>query len=89
MVLGKKNYRAIKGKMAIIFKKIVSLIEEDPRCNIYPLDIRIVSKIPTELNIHDGIICGTALLYQEDEGEAGLITQDQEIRGLGKVKIVW
>ena len=51
IVLVEVKYLSTKGRVESSFQKIVDLIEEDNRCTIYPLDIRVASKIPTQLNI--------------------------------------
>ena len=65
-------------------------IQEDPRFTVYPFDEAVVTKMPTSLDIHDGIIVGTALVYQDMLGvSASVITRDEAIVSSRLVHTVW
>jgi len=90
IVLVEVKYLAQKGKLLSTFKEIIEAVEGDFRCIVYPLDIQVLEKMPTNLEIHDGIICGTALLYHEmGEKEVGIITRDEKIIKSGLIKTIW
>jgi PIN domain nuclease of toxin-antitoxin system len=69
IVLGEIKYLAARGRIKVTIDKVVETIENDPRCVIYPLDFHVIQAMPVISDIHDGIICGTALLYQNVLGE--------------------
>ena len=72
--------------LALVFKAIA----KDTRCVVYPLDSNVVSAMPTKLDIHDSIICGTALVYSELlEEEVQVVSRDEEIVDSGLVKTLW
>lgn len=43
----------------------------------------------SNLEIHDGIICATAILYYETEKDVNIITKYREIINSKLVKIAW
>lgn len=57
---------------------------------IYPLDLNVLRFLPKDLNIHYGIICGTALVYKELlNEEVRIVTKDREIAKWAKVVTLW
>jgi len=55
-----------------------------------PLTEPVLALLPVELEIHDAIICATALLLQEAGVDAvSVLTCDRQIAGSGLVKSVW
>jgi hypothetical protein len=62
----------------------------DFRFRIHDLDVKIVRNLPESLEMHDAIICASALTYQEAAGESvPVITKDRKIRESGIVETVW
>jgi len=57
------------------------------RCTIYPVDLSVVNKAPLELNIHDSLIVGTALVQYELVD--GVLTRDEAIAFSGLVPTIW
>jgi hypothetical protein len=50
----------------------------------------VLALLPIELEIHDAIICATAILLQEAGVDAvRVLTCDRQIAGSGLVKSVW
>ena len=79
-----------KERIEITFDEIEEIIANEPKFSIYPLDMQLVGKIPLNLDIHDAIICATALLYRDVlKKSACLITKDSEIRNSQLVEICW
>ena len=90
IVLAEIKHLAIKGKTKLSLNQVLEVIRSDDRCVIYPLDSNVIEIMPPTLEIHDGIICGTALLYRDVlKKEVCLITKDDEIIKSGIIKIVW
>jgi PIN domain nuclease of toxin-antitoxin system len=57
---------------------------------VYPLDEQVVDKLPTALDIHDGIIVATALLYRDVlRQEVAVVTKDEMIAGSGLINVIW
>ena len=90
IVLAEIFYLSQQKRIAPSFTDIIQAIEQDDRCIIYPLDLNVIRFLPKGLNIHDGIICGTALVYKELlQEDIKLITKDREIRDLAIVETLW
>ncbi len=69
---------------------VIQTAESDERFWIYPLDLSVVEAVPLGLDIHDGIICGTALVQQSTGGnQVKVITRDAAIRNAGVVETLW
>ena len=59
-------------------------------CTIYPLNKKVVSQIPTGLDIHDSIIVATALVYRNlRQLPVTLITKDTKITQSGLIQTLW
>jgi len=57
---------------------------------VYPLDEQVVDKLPTALDIHDGIIVATALVYRDVlRHEVAVVTKDEMIAVSGLIEIIW
>lgn len=90
IVLAEIKYLSHKQRINLQLEEILSTVEQDERCLVFPLDMSVIKLIPIELNIHDGIICGTALVYQKILKEkVALITKDKEIVESGLVETIW
>jgi PIN domain nuclease of toxin-antitoxin system len=69
---------------------VLDLIERTDRFRLSPLDSTVALAMPTSLNIHDAIVCGTALAYQNVmKEEVRVVTRDDEIRKSGVVRTIW
>jgi PIN domain nuclease of toxin-antitoxin system len=90
IVLGEIKYLAARGRIKVTIDKVVETIENDPRCVIYPLDFHVIQAMPVISDIHDGIICGTALLYQNVLGETvKILTRDEKIKDTPGIQTIW
>ncbi|MBI5399351.1 PIN domain-containing protein [Candidatus Saganbacteria bacterium] len=69
-----------RKRINVDLQAVILAIESDPRCRIYPLDLTVVEKMSPNLEIHDAIICATAMVYRDILKEkVKLITRDDEI----------
>lgn len=91
IVLGEIKYLASRRRISLTLDAVIEMIEDDPRCAIYPLDSHVVQIMPVMSDIHDGIICGTALLYQDVLGETvKILTRDKNVsRVVSGIETVW
>ena len=65
-------------------------IETDPRCIIYPFDLSCVERLPEKLDLHDGVIVATALIYRDSlDPITKLITKDKSIIESNVIDTVW
>jgi len=89
IVLAEVKYLVARGRVSVTLAEVIKAIEDDPRCVIYPLDSHVIHAMPIITDIHDGIICGTALLYRDLLGESvKILTRDGQIRKLSKITTV-
>jgi PIN domain nuclease of toxin-antitoxin system len=87
IVLAEIKYLAHKGRLTQTLDEVLRVIGSDPRCTIYPIDLSVVSKAPFGLNIHDGLIVGTALVQRE--AVTGILTRDEAIASSGLFPTAW
>ncbi len=87
IVLAEIKYLAHKGRLTQSLDEVLRVINSDPRCTIYPVDLSVVSKAPLSLDIHDSLIVGTALVQREVI--TGILTRDETITSSGLVPTTW
>lgn len=90
IVLAEIRYISSKRKIDLSLDEIFEIIEEDARCIVYPLDANVVELMPLKLEMHDAIICATAILYRDmlDE-DVKVITKDEQITVSQLIDVVW
>lgn len=87
IVLAEIKYLSHKGRFAQTLDEVLRVINSDPRCTIYPVDLSVVNKAPLGLDIHDSLIVGTALVQRE--AITGILTRDEAITSSGLVPTAW
>jgi hypothetical protein len=71
-------------------RDVLRVVEEEERFRLSPLNLAVALAMPVTLNIHDAIICGTALVYRDLLGEdVKVITKDRQIADSQLVETVW
>ena len=61
IVLAEIKYLAHKGRLAQTLDDVLRVINSDPRCIIYPVDLSVILAAPVDLDIYESLIVGTAL----------------------------
>jgi PIN domain nuclease of toxin-antitoxin system len=90
IVLAEIKHLFARGRITVNLEAVLAYVAGGSNCSIYPLNDRVVARLPTTLDIHDAVIVGTALVHQDDMGESvALITRDAAITASGLVDIVW
>ncbi len=87
IVLAEAKDLAHKGRFDRTLEDVVAVIETDPRCLVYPIDLDVVKQAPASLDIHDSLVVGVALAQLAPVD--GVITRDQEITSSGLVPAIW
>lgn len=87
IVLAEIKYLGHKGRFDQTLEEVLQVIGNDPRCLIYPIDQEVIEKMPLSLDIHDGLIVGTALA--QSEPVEGVVTRDEEITNSTVIAAVW
>ena len=86
-VLAEIKYLAHRGRIAQTLDDVLRAVNSDPRCTIYPVDLGVVLAASVNLDIHDSLIVGTALVQREIVD--GILTRDKVIVASGLVPTVW
>ncbi len=90
IVLAEARYAIARQRTTVSWQDLLEEIERDSRFNVHDLNIDIVRRAPDELEMHDALICATALILHEASGErVGVITKDSRIRDSALVNTVW
>ena len=90
IVLAEARYTIAKKRRAVTWEELLTAVLSDYRFRFDDLTVDIVRNLPDSLEMHDAIICATALAYQEASGEpVPVITKDRRIRDSGLVETVW
>jgi len=90
IVLAEIRYLSARRRIPLTFEEAMRMIRSVLRGEIAPLDGEIVEAMPTMLEIHDAIICATALVYSRRFNDSvAVITRDESITSSGLVQVVW
>lgn len=90
IVLAKAKYIADRKRVPMSFDEILSSVIGDSRCVVFPLDIFVLSYLPSNLDIHESLIVAIALYCRDFFGEkVAILTKDAEITRSGLVETVW
>jgi PIN domain nuclease of toxin-antitoxin system len=87
IVLAEIKDLAHKGRFAQTLADVLAVIGSDARCRVYPIDLDVVNVTPVQLDIHDSLIVGVALV-QPDPVD-GVLTCDRAIISANLVSVVW
>lgn len=89
IVLAEVKHLAGKRRFSTDIGDVLSAVGSAERCTIYPVDLHVIEAMPPGLDIHDGLIVGTALVLQPVLGQVAIITCDQAVTHAGLVPTVW
>lgn len=90
IVLAEVSYLYAKKRIVVSMPTVQTHIVNTEGCLIYPLDESVVERLPSTLNIHDGIIVATAMVFRDLLGEdVAILTKDEEITQSGLIKTIW
>ena len=79
-----------RSRIPLSFSAVQTIIGADERCSVYPVTEEVVEQLPLNLDIHDAIICATALVCKRALGEDTVVlSKDQAITDSGLVSTVW
>ena len=92
IVLAEASSLEESGRTKVTWDDILSALEADPRFEVYPLTLDVLRRMPRGqgLEMHDAIVCATALLFADLLREdVEVITRDRQIVASGVVRTVW
>ena len=89
-MLAELHFLYSRGRVAVELQRVFEYIANTSNALTYPLDELVVSRLPTQLRIHDAIIVATGLVFRDVLNEpTALITQDSKIVASGLIETVW
>lgn len=90
IVLAEIVYLYDRKRIKVAASEAMDLVGQCENCTFYPLDEAVIERIPTGLDIHDGLIVATALVFKETLGEeVTVVTKDREITESNLVRVEW
>jgi len=90
IVLAELKYLHHRNRIPLSLGAVRSLLRTDDRCSFVPLTDEIVDLLPVGLEIHDGIICATALVLERiHAAPVTVVTCDREITSAKLVETIW
>jgi PIN domain nuclease of toxin-antitoxin system len=90
IVLAEITFLYARHRIAIDLPHVLAHMASAANCLVYPLDVAVVERLPTTLNIHDAIIVATALVFRDVLSEStAVVTKDADITTSGLVNVLW
>ncbi len=90
MVLVEVQLLTAKKRFSANLAQVYQQFVNSTNCTVYPLDEKVVAKIPIGLDIHDAIITATAIVYRDlFQQPVTLITKDGKITQSGLIQTLW
>ena len=90
IVLAEIKFLFARKRIFVDLQTVINRISISENCTAYPLDEAVIERLPTDLNIHDGLIVATALVYRDLLGQSvAVITKDGEIKQSGLIETLW
>jgi PIN domain nuclease of toxin-antitoxin system len=79
-----------RKRISVDLSTVMEHLSQTENCAIYPLDEVVIERLPIVLNIHDGLIVATALVFRDLlKKEATIVTKDREISQSGIIETIW
>jgi hypothetical protein len=90
IVMAEAQWMIRKWRTRVNWDDLLTSLETDGRFTLAPLTLDVVRLTPPDLEMHDAMICATALFVRAPTAEeVRLITRDKDIRESGLVETVW
>jgi PIN domain nuclease of toxin-antitoxin system len=90
IVLAEIKFLHGRGRIRVDLPSLLGHVTASSNLRIHPLDETVAERLPTTLNIHDGLIVATALTLRDVLSETvAVITKDAEIVASGLVAVIW
>jgi len=90
IVLAEARYTIARQRTSVSWDFLLTAVENDGRFLVHQLDLDILKRISDQIEMHDAIICATALAYADASGDSvPVVTKDERIIDSGLVETVW
>jgi len=84
IVLAEIKHLISVKRININFETVIEYLSECDNCIVYPVNEDVIEHMPEGLDIHDGIIVATGLIYKNFLGDnVFILTEDETIRNSG------
>lgn len=84
IVLAEIKHLISVKRININFETVIEYLSECDNCVVYPVNEDVIEHMPEGLDIHDGIIVATGLIYKNFLGDnVFILTEDETIRNSG------
>ena len=84
------RYLSEKRSLTITWEETWNFVRSDHRVTLFPLDGETVNELSLSLEMHDAIICATAVYWRDVlHLEPAVLTKDREIVESGLVRTIW
>ncbi len=90
IVLAEIAYLFHRNRVSVNINYVLEHIYRTRNYIVYALDEMVIEHLPPELDIHDGLIVATALVFRDVLAkEVAVVTKDQMIQQCGLVQTLW
>ena len=79
-----------RNRIAVDLSSVLDHVSKAANSTIYPIDEIVVERLPIELNIHDGLIVATALVFRDVlKRKVSIVTKDSGISQSNIIETIW
>ena len=90
IVLAEARYLSAKNPPRVSWDEVLRFIASSAHASLFPLDDEIISELPVQLEMHDAIVCATAVYWKHVLLlESAVLTKDRRIVDSGLVATIW
>lgn len=90
MALAEIAYLHMRGRIPVNLQESLEYFHKTEHCILHPMDVAVVQRLPSGLEMHDGLIVATALARRDLLGEdVAVVTKDAGITASSLVPVVW
>jgi PIN domain nuclease of toxin-antitoxin system len=90
LVLAEAKHAADRKRVPLAFDRVLQAVVASPRITVFPMDLRTVPYLSSQLDIHDSIIVAAAHLCKEFFREdISILTNDIAITESGLASTLW
>ena len=89
-MLAEISFLYARSRISVNIQGVLDHIVSARNCTIYPLDEAVAQHMPVSLDIHDGIIVATAIVFRDImDQDVAVVTKDTQISASGIIDVVW
>jgi len=89
IILAEVRYALVKKGVGDVWDSFLSAVALDRRISIEPLTLEVLKRMPSDLEMHDAIVCATAVVLASEDDDVEVLTLDRNMRDSGVVRTIW